>query len=122
MLPRLAANQKAIRIVKAKSDKDNTYTIFNFAATRKAMKDLTPTAFKVWCYFNSNAEGYEFGLSSKDVCETCGIARNTYDKAVHTLIDAGYLIQVELYENITGYLFIEDGHGGKEIGKIPQGF
>ena len=119
MLPRLAANQKAIRIVKAKSDKDNTYTIFNFAATRKAMKDLTPTAFKVWCYFNSNAEGYEFGLSSKDVCETCGIARNTYDKAIHALIDAGYLIQAELYENITGYLFIENGHGGKEIGKIP---
>ena len=115
MLPRLAKNQKAIRIAKAQSDKNNTYTIFNFAATRKAMKELTPNAFKLWCYFNSNANGYEFGLSSKEVCEECGMSRNTYDKAVHILIDAGYLIQVELYENITGYLFIENGYGGEVV-------
>ena len=113
MLPRLAANQKAIRIVKARSDKDNAYAIFNLAAMNKAMQTLSPNAFKIWCYLNKNQGGYEFGLSSKQVCEECGIARNTYDKAVHALIDAGYLVQVELYENITGYLFVESGYGGE---------
>ena len=119
MIPRLAANQKAIRIIKADSNKDNTYTIYNLAATRKAMKDLNPTAFKVWCYFNSNAGGYEFGLSSKDVCEACGISRNTYDKAITSLIEKGYLVQEELYENLKGYLFIEDADGG-DSGKIQN--
>lgn len=112
MLPRLAANQKAIRVIKADSNKDNTYTIYNLAATRKAMKDLNPTAFKVWCYFNSNAGGYEFGLSSKDVCEACGISWKTYQAAIASLIEKGYLVQEELYNNLMGYLFIEDADGG----------
>ncbi|MBR4890369.1 MAG: hypothetical protein IKU15_03675, partial [Clostridia bacterium] len=41
--------------------------------------------------------------------ETCGIAKNTYLNAVNTLIEKGYLVQVELYPNLTGYLFIEEG-------------
>ena len=113
MLPRLAANQKAIRIAKARSDKDNTYTIFNFAATRKAMKELAPNAFKLWCYFNSNANGYEFGLSSKEVCELCGMSWKTYQAAIAALIEKGYLIECELYPNLTGYMFIENGYGGE---------
>ena len=113
MLPNLAKNQKAIRIVKADSNKSNTYSLFNFAATRKAMKELSPTVFKVWCYFNGNAAGYEFGLSSKDVCESCSISWKTYQAAIASLIEKGYLVQVELYENLTGYLFIEQGYGGE---------
>lgn len=113
MLPRLTANQKAVRIVKAESGKNNTYTIYNLAATRKAMKDLSPTAFKVWCYFNSNAEGYEFGLSSKDVCEACNITWKTYQSAIASLIENGYLVQEELYDNLMGYLFIENADGGE---------
>jgi hypothetical protein len=33
---------------------------------------------------------------------------------VKELIEKGYLVEVELYENLTGYLFIENGYGGEE--------
>lgn len=42
------------------------------------------------------------------------MAKKTYDNAIQTLIDRGYLVQVELRENIMGYLFIEEGYGGEE--------
>lgn len=113
MLPHLSNNQKAIRIAKARSDKENTYTLFNLAATRKAMKMLPPNVFKLWCYFNGNADGYEFGLSSKDVCSECGMSWKTYQAAVNTLIENGYLVECELYPNLTGYVFIESGRGGE---------
>ena len=113
MISTLYSNQKAIRVVKAQSNKENTYSIFNHNALRKAMK-LPPPAFKVWAYLNSHQNGYEFGLSSKDVKEVCSMAKKTYDNAIAVLIEKGYLVQVELYPNLTGYLFIEEGYGGIE--------
>lgn len=99
--------------MKATSNAENKYSIYNLAALHKAMK-LPPSAFKVWCYINAHQNNYEFALSSKDVKEVCDMAKKTYDNAIQTLIDRGYLVQVELRENITGYLFIEEGYGGEE--------
>ena len=47
-------NQKTIRIIKALSNKENFYGIFNKKCMYNAMKELTPTAFKIWCYLNCN--------------------------------------------------------------------
>lgn len=63
MLPRLYPNQKAIRIAKAVSNKENAYAIFNVAALQKAMTTLNPSAFKLWCWLNKNQTDYEFALS-----------------------------------------------------------
>ena len=112
MLPKLFPNQKGIRVIKAESNADNPYSIFNYAALQNAMK-LPNAAFKIWAYLNAHGNEYEFGLSSKEVCEVCDISRNTYNKAIEELIARGYLVQVELYENLTGYLFVEQGFGGK---------
>lgn len=114
MLPKLYSGQKAIRTIKAESNKDNPYSIFNMAALEGAMKRLKPNAFKLWCYLNRHQTNYEFGLSAVDACQACGIAKNTYLAAVKELIEKGYLVEVELYENLTGYLFIESGYGGEE--------
>ena len=113
MWTKLSNNQKLIRVVKAVSDADNPYSIFNKAALEKAMKKLSGNEFKLWAYLAANKDGYEFGLSRKDACEVCGIAKNTYLNAVNTLIEKGYLVQVEMRPNVPGYLFIEDGYGGE---------
>lgn len=107
MLPTLFGNQKGIRVVKAQSDKDHPYSIINVAAMEDAMKTLRPNAFKLWCYLACNQDGYEFGLSYKDVREKCNISENTYSSAVNELIEKNYLIKFELYPNLWGYLFLE---------------
>ena len=114
MLPELYNNQKAIRVVKAESNADHPYSIFNYAALQKALS-LPPVAFKIWTYLAANKNGYEFGLSRTKVCEVCNIAKNTYLNAVNTLIEKGYLVQVELRPNLSDYLFIEQGFCGEEI-------
>ena len=119
MLPKLRPNQKAIRVIKADSNKDNPYSIFNYAALQKALSSLPPVAFKIWCYLNAHTNEYEFGLSSADVRKVCRnrgskeLPKKTYDAAIQALIDEGYLVKVELYPNLTGYLFIENGDGGE---------
>lgn len=75
----------------------------------KAMNALTPIAYKLWCYLNVNQNEYEFDLSSIDVRPKCNIGRSSYYAAVNELIEKGYLIQVELYDGILGYLFVENG-------------
>lgn len=72
------------------------------------MKNLKPSAFKLWGYLNSNQMNYEFGLSSADAQKVCNFSYNTYAAAVNELIEKGYLVAVELYPNLTGYLFLED--------------
>ena len=110
MISKLVPNQKAIRIKKEKSGKENLYSIVNLAAQKEAMKILKPNAFKVWCWFNSNQDNYEFGLSGKVVQEECSISKGTYDTAIKELKEKNYLIETELYENLKGYIFYEGGY------------
>ena len=107
MLPTLNKNQKGIRIVKTQSDKSHPYSIINAAAIEEAMKTLRPNAFKLWCYLACNQDGYEFGLSRKEVNEKCHITDKTYVSAVNELIEKNYLVRFELYPNLWGYLFLE---------------
>lgn len=107
MYLQLAANQKAVHIVKAESNSKNPYSIFNLSALEGAMKKLNPNAFKLWAYLNANQNNYEFGLSNKALKEATGMCKNTYYAAVNELIDKEYLVKVELRENLPGYLFFE---------------
>lgn len=112
----LEPNQRAVRIVKAESNSISIYGIYNKKATFAAMRALNWSGFKLWNYLNLNQSGYELGLSMKDVVKECGMNKNTYYTAVKELIDKGYLVEVELYPNLTGYLFIEQGYGGETEG------
>lgn len=75
----------------------------------KAMRTLRPSAFKLWCYFGINQNKYEFGLSSAAVKEECGISVDSCQDGIKELIEKGYLIKVELYPKLEGYLFLENG-------------
>lgn len=113
MIPKLYNNQKAIRIAKTECNKDNPYAVINLAALEGAMKALKPNAFKVWCYLCRNQTNYELALSGVDVQAKCNMSKKTYDTAVNELIEKQYLIEVELYDGLTGYLFIDKGYGGE---------
>ena len=110
MLNKLVPNQKAIRIKKEKSGKENLYSIVNLAAQKEALKVLKPNTFKVWCWLNSNQDNYEFGLSGKVVQEECNISKGTYDTAIKELKEKNYLVESELYEGLKGYVFYEGGY------------
>lgn len=87
-------NQKTIlKIVKEPHDKDHLYACLNIAAADAALKDIGTTAFAMWYYFARNSETYErWELSSKDVEDKIGLTRGIYNRAIHTLIEKGYLV------------------------------
>lgn len=87
-------NQKVVSVQKEKSDKNNLYAIYNLKALNEALK-LSPNAFKLWAYIDSNQNGYTFGLSCRDACAGMAISKPTYLKAVKELIDEGYLQEQE---------------------------
>lgn len=114
MLPKLYPKQKAIRVIKQAANRDNPYTITNRAALQKARRTLKGNTFKVWSYIGENQNEYEFGFSSSEAAKELGINGDTVRAAIKELIEKGYLVEVELYPNLTGYLFIESGDGGEE--------
>ena len=105
----LYGNQLAIRVKKAPANKDNIYSIFNNEIMFKAMRDLSPSAFKLWIYMGKNQNDYVFALSQKDVSENTGLSSRTYYIAVHELMDKGYLVKSLVNPKIWGYDFIEEG-------------
>ena len=78
------------------------------------MRALNGSAYKLWSYLGHNQNEHEFGLSMEDVCRQTGISKNSYHRAVKELIEKGYLVEVELYPNLWGYLFVEHGDGGEK--------
>lgn len=97
-----------IHVEKAHSEKGE-FTLFNLQAMSRAMKELKPSTFKLWCYLNKNKGGYEFSLSQKAVENFCGISRNTYQAAFQELYEKGYLTDFVLPRlDIEGFLFLED--------------
>lgn len=119
MMPHLFGKQKGVRICKYPLD-GTRFTTLNYKAQKEAMAALSPSTYKVWTYLCGHKDQYELGLSSKIVNEFCNISRSTYDKAVKELIEKGYLMEVELYEGLTGYIFWEGGKTQYENTTIAQ--
>lgn len=117
MITKLVPNQRAIKTKKTLSDPDHPYSYYNIEAMSRAMNELSASAFKLWCYFNKNRDGFEFGLSSVAVHDFCNMSRTTYSRCFQELLEKGYLIPYTFENTIQGYLFIEDGfkNDGKGI-------
>ena len=82
-------NQKVVRVSKP-AVKTNFLQI-GIEEWQQASRELSQGAFKIWLYLMSNANGYEFALSSSDVCEKTGISQSTYKRAMPELEEKGYL-------------------------------
>lgn len=60
---------------------------------KAAARDLGAHAFKLYIYFASNADNYEFALSPAAIQGEIGMARSTYHDQFRTLVSKGYLVQ-----------------------------
>lgn len=109
-------NQKIIKVIKEKCDRENLYAIHNLKATYKAAQELRPNAFKLWLYFVINQNNYEFALSSKAVERDFNIKIDAYNGAIKELLEKGYLVKrTDTDEEY--YYFYEM----PRYGKNPQG-
>ena len=82
-------NQKVIHINK------NKYTA-NFLQVgidewQTAFKKLTPSAFAVYLYLASNADGFDLALSQKAIENALGIKKTAYHTAIEALKKEGYI-------------------------------
>lgn len=80
------------------------------------MECLRPSAFKLWCYFNANQQGYEFAFSSKDFREKAKgkegknkiMSTQAYRDAWNELVEKKYLEYLdEIRPGVSGYVFHE---------------
>lgn len=58
---------------------------------QEASKVLSPTAFKIYLYLASNADGYKLALSPKAIDLALNIKKTAYYSAISQLIETGYL-------------------------------
>ena len=82
-------NQKVIHINK------NKYTA-NFLQVgidewQTAFKKFTPSAFAVYLYLASNADGFDLALSQKAIENALGIKKTAYHTAIEALKNEGYI-------------------------------
>lgn len=88
------ANQKRYHIQK-KIEKEDVFIMLSWKDYTSASKELTPAAMKLFMYLAKNQDGYEFWFSSKDYCQTFGLADSTFRKAKKELLDLGYLKEAD---------------------------
>lgn len=98
-------NQKIIKLGKrAPWDSGNIYGRFHIDALQLAMNELKGETLKLWLYIAKNQDEYQFELSQKALLDW-GLKKDSYYKAVNTLIELGYLTQQREGSNI--YIFSE---------------
>lgn len=88
-------NQRIITIKENAMPEKGTnerFVVFDYEIMMKTMRDLTPTTHHVWCYLNANKKGYEFALSTTDICAQTGLSPSTAKKAINELIEKRYLV------------------------------
>ena len=88
-------NQRVITIKETATPEKGTnerFVVFDYEIMMKAVRDLTPTTYPVWIYLNANKKGYEFALSTTDICAQTGLSPSTAKKAINELIEKRYLV------------------------------
>ena len=95
------ANQKIYTLNKVENPR--TYGIFCKESMFLASRQLSPKAFNLWCYMNSNQDGVTLALSMKDYINKMGSNKSSYNRSVTELIKLGYLVK----EKGNKYIFIE---------------
>lgn len=90
--------QRQITIHKAKVKKG--YNKVNIAANKAALASLQSSAYKLYMYFNMNAENFRFIPSAAAIQADTGLSPNTYYAAFRSLKDLGYLVQRPEYKTL----------------------
>ena len=96
-------NQKVIKIIKC----HDRGMMFDIAANKSAIQNLSPSAFMLYSHFIQNIPDYIEVLSRKVILEQTSLTIRTYKNAVDELIDKGYLVRVEHNDYNDYYHFYE---------------
>lgn len=83
------SNQKILRIVKPKYERE--FLQVGITEWQNAYKVLTPSAFAIYLYLASNADGFCLELSQKAIEDALGIKKTAYFEAVKQLEGKGYI-------------------------------
>ena len=75
-----------------KNNNNQHFVVLDCETMENAMGDLTPTTFFVWIYLNENKNGYEYALSTTDICARTKLSLSTAKKAINELIEKHYLV------------------------------
>lgn len=105
------ANQKIVVIAPRKDYIKNFSRIHN-DALQIAMQQLKGEHLKLWLYLVKNKDNYTLELSQKAL-EEWGLKKDSYYRAVESLIKLGYLTQTK--EDSSIYTFTEYSQNAKEI-------
>ena len=84
-------NQRLIKIYKSNYGKSN-FCILGTDEVRRAMNNLSGTAFKLYVYLMANNDDFEFWLSYSHVHKTTGLSKSSYQRAFRELTEKGYLV------------------------------
>ena len=98
-------NQKTIFIVRSSENVRKDFLKVSNMNLESAMFNLKGNAFKLWCYFADNANGYQLDLYPVKFCSMADVSRSTYDRAFDELEEKGYLMKSKVMKNM--YLFNE---------------
>lgn len=105
------ANQKIV-IISPRKDYIKNFSRIHNDALQIAMQQLKGEHLKLWLYLVKNKDNYTLELSQKAL-EEWGLKKDSYYRAVETLIKLGYLTQTKDDSNI--YTFTEYSQNAKEI-------
>ena len=75
-----------------KNNNNQHFVVLDCETMENAMGNLTPTTFFVWIYLNENKNGYEYALSTADICARTKLSLSTAKKAINELIEKRYLV------------------------------
>ena len=57
-----------------------------------AVKELSPSAFKLYLYLGQNQDNYRFGYSPKDFMMNYGVSESSAKRAKAELVEKGYIV------------------------------
>ena len=86
-------NQKIVTVHKAVVDEKNIYMRLNKKAMIEACKKLRGLELNAFLYLSSNQDKYEMALSTEDMAQQMGGSVRSYQTAIRSLIEKGYLVQ-----------------------------
>lgn len=86
-------NQKIVTVHKAVVDEKNIYMRLNKKAMIDACKNLRGLELNAFLYLSSNQDNYEMALSTEDMAQQMGGSVRSYQTAIRSLIEKGYLVQ-----------------------------
>ena len=95
------ANQKTVTIHKEKYNQD--FLQVGKDEWMAAYDKLPRGAFGLYLYLCGNMNGYRLGLSSAAVQDALGVSDSTYRRAIESLLENGYLLQVGSDKNLHFY-------------------